>query len=77
MESNREVFLKMSEEHYMNIPSEVRESFLTDKRIDSNSSDWIENMKDNLFESLYLEKKKASKLLEERQYQLREERLKK
>lgn len=74
MESNREVFLKMSEEHYMAIPDEIRSGFLTQKRIDSDGYDWQENMKDPIFEKLYKEKKEIVKQLEERQYQLREER---
>jgi len=75
MESNREVFLKMTEEHYMNIPLETREMFLSSKRIDSDSHDWKENMNDLLFETLYKRKKEVAKQLEERQYQLRELRL--
>ena len=34
MESNREVSLRMSEEHYMSIPEEIRESYLSSKRVD-------------------------------------------
>jgi hypothetical protein len=76
MESNRDVFLKMTEEHYMDIPSLTREMFLTSKRIDSDSYDWQENMKDEFFSNLYYLKKEAAKKLEERQYQLRELRIK-
>jgi hypothetical protein len=75
MESNREVFLKMSEEHYMDIPSLTREMWLTSKRIDSDTHDWKENMNDVLFEMLYKKKKEVTKQLEERQYELRELRL--
>ena len=75
MESNREVFLKMSEEHYMDIPSLTREMWLTSKRIDSDTHDWRENMNDVLFEMLYKKKKEVTKQLEERQYELRELRL--
>ena len=74
MESNREVFLRMSEEEYLLIPHEVRQSHLGSKRIDSESSDWIENMKDDLFAELYKQKKAKDKELKERQYQLREAR---
>jgi hypothetical protein len=75
MESNREVFLKMSEDHYMDIPSLTREMWLTSKRIDSDTHDWKENMNDVLFEMLYKKKKEVTKQLEERQYELRELRL--
>lgn len=74
MESNREVFLKMNEDEYMQIPSNIRQSHLTSKRIDSDSSDWQENMKDDLFSQLYKRKKEIDKELKERQYQLREAR---
>ena len=76
MESNREVFLRMSEEHYMTIPSEVRESFLCQKRVDEEKGDWAENMKDNAFSKLYNDSKKIKKQLSEREYQLREEKRK-
>ena len=75
MESNREVFLKMTEEYYINIPSATREMFLASKRIDSDSHDWEENMKDALFADIYQVKKGISKQLQERQYQLRELRI--
>lgn len=76
MESNREVFLRMSEEHYMIIPDEVRESLLRDKRVDEEKGDWSENMKDPLFETIYKTLKGNKKALAEREYQLREERRK-
>ena len=72
MGASSEVFLKMSEEHYLTIPSEVREVFLRDKRIDSENSDWNENIKDPLFDSLYKKSKEAKKKLEQRQFDLRE-----
>jgi hypothetical protein len=70
MKSNREVFLKMSEEHYMDIPSLTREMFLTSKIVSITSENWKENMKDVLFEMLYERKKKVTKQLEDRQQQL-------
>lgn len=76
MESNREVFLRMSEEHYMTIPNEIRESYLCHKRVDEEKGDWSENMKDNAFSKLYNDSKKIKKQLSEREYQLREEKRK-
>jgi len=76
MESNREVFLRMSEEYYMTIPSEVRESFLSGKRVDEEKGDWSENMKDIDFSLLYKGVKTAKKYLSDREFQLREERRK-
>ena len=76
MESNREVFLRMSEEHYMSIPEETRESYLSSKRVDEEKSDWKENMKDEQYSILYGAVKIGKKQLSEREYQLREERRK-
>ena len=76
MQSNREVFLRMSEEYYMNIPDEIRSIFLSSKRVDEEKRDWIENMKDNTFSNLTKTIKETKKHLLEREYQLREERRK-
>ena len=76
MQSNREVFLRMSEEHYMSIPEKIRSSFLASKRVDEEKSDWAENMKDSIYANNYDANKKSKKLLAEREYQLREERRK-
>ncbi len=74
MESNREVFLRMSEEHYLSIPDDVRSSFLASKRVDEEKGDWNKNMKDKTFSDLYKTMKETKKHLSEREYQLREER---
>lgn len=76
MESNREVFLRMSEEHYMSIPDNIRSSYLSSKRVDEEKIDWAENMKDTDFALLYKGVKTAKSYLAEREYQLREERRK-
>ena len=76
MESNREVSLRMSEEHYMSIPEETRESYLSSKRVDEEKSDWKENMKDPYYAEQYNHIKYAKKQLAEREFQLREERRK-
>lgn len=76
MESNREVFLRMSEEHYMSIPENIRMSFLSSKRVDEEKSDWFENMKDKTFSDIYGTIKELKADLSEREFQLREERRK-
>lgn len=76
MQSNREVFLRMSEEHYMSIPENIRSSFLASKRVDEEKSDWAENMKDDQYSIFYGAVKIGKKQLAEREYQLREERRK-
>jgi len=74
MQSNREVFLRMSEEHYMSIPEDIRSSYLSSKRVDEEKSDWSENMKDPIYANHYDAYKKSKKFIAEREYQLREER---
>ncbi len=76
MESNREVFLRMTEEHYMSIPAMVRMVYLSSKRVDEEKNDWNENMKDKTFSDLYKTIKETKKHLSEREYQLREDRRK-
>ena len=76
MQSNREVFLRMSEEHYMSIPEDIRSSYLSSKRVDKEKSDWSENMKDEQYSIFYGAVKIGKKQLAEREYQLREERRK-
>ena len=74
MESNREVYLRMSEEHYLSVPNEIRERYLSSKRVDEEKSDWNENMKDKTYSDIYKTFKETKKHLSEREYQLREER---
>jgi len=76
MRSNRDVFLRMSEEHYMSIPEDIRGSYLSSKRVDEEKSDWAENMKDEQYSIFYGAVKIGKKQLAEREYQLREERRK-
>jgi len=76
MQSNREVFLRMSEEHYMSIPEDIRSFYLSSKRVDEEKSDWAENMKDPIYAIYYDDYKKSKKFIAEREYQLREERRK-
>jgi hypothetical protein len=66
----------MSEEHYLSVPFEIRESFLASKRVDEEKGDWAENMKDPIYANHHEANKKSKKLMSEREYQLREERRK-
>jgi len=72
MEGSKEVFIKMTEEEYALVPSEIKERFFTSKNITRETNDWKINMQDEMFADLYSKSKKAKKLLEEREYQLRE-----
>ena len=71
---SKEVFIKMREEEYDEIPNEIKERYFNSKNISKETNDWNENMKDDMYQRLYTESKKAKKLLSEREYQLREER---
>ena len=76
MGASKELLLRMTEEDYLRIPEEIRSRHLSSKRVDSENNDWAENMKDEHFARLYNESKAVKKNLEERQFQLREERRK-
>lgn len=73
---SREVFIKMREEEYNEIPSEIKERFFNSKNVSKEVNDWEINMQDDMYKKLYSDVKKSKKLLEEREYQLREERRK-
>ncbi len=73
---SKEIFIKMREEEYNEIPNEIKERFFNSKNVTSETNDWSENMKDAEFAHYYKESKKYKKYMEERQYQLREERRK-
>jgi len=76
MESNRELFLRMSEEEYFRIPSEIRTKHLSSKITSEEKGDWAENMKDKTFSDLTKTIRETKKHLSEREFQLREERIK-
>lgn len=76
MGASKELLLRMTEEHYLSIPEEIRTAFLSSKRVDSVNDDWAENMKDPYFALLNKAVSKAKDDLAERQFQLREERRK-
>ncbi len=76
MGSSKELFIRMSEEEYFRIPSEIRTAHLSSKITSEEKGDWAENMKDNDFALLYKGVKTAKSYLAEREYQLREERRK-
>lgn len=69
---SKEIFIKMREEEYSEIPNEIKERFFNSKNVTSENNDWAENMNDVLFNSLYTKFKKLKKELAEREYQLRE-----
>lgn len=72
MGASKEIFIKMTEEEYLDIPQQVRQAFFSSKNITKQDNDWHENMKDEYYSTLYKELKITKKLLEEREFQLRE-----
>ena len=76
MGANSEVFLKMTEQEYNEIPFDVKERYLNSKNYTRNVNDWSENMEDETYKKLYNQSKKIKKQLEQREYELREERRK-
>ena len=72
----KQIFLRMSEEHYFTIPEMVRMIYLSSKRVDEEMSDFDLNIQDPTFEKLYNKSKEAKKELQYYQYFLREERRK-
>jgi len=76
MGQSSEVFLKMTESEYNEIPFEIKERYLNSKNYTRNVNDWAENMEDELYKKLYNDSKKLKKQLEQREYELRETRRK-
>ena len=77
MGASKNVFISMREEEYNLIPYEIKEMYFNSKNVTKEIDDFDENMKDSLFCELYKQKRKISKQLEERAYQLREQRRRK
>ena len=76
MGKSSEVFLKMTEQEYNEIPFEIKERYLSSKNFTRNVNDWSENMEDELYKKLYNDSKKIKKQLEQIEYELRETRRK-
>ena len=70
--SSKEVFIKMREEEFNEIPNEIKERYFNSKNISKETNDWEINMKDETYKSLYYDVKKLKSQLSEREYQLRE-----
>jgi len=71
---SKEVFIKMREEEYDEIPNEIKERFFNSKNVTKEVNDWEINMQDKTYSNLCKTMKETKKHLSEREYQLREER---
>lgn len=77
MGASADLFLRISEQEYMQIPEGIRESHLRDKIYSQSVNDFDELMQDSTYAELHKKYKKAKSELEERAYQLRENKRKK
>lgn len=73
---SKDVFIKMRESEFNEIPNEIKERFFNSKNLTREVNDWEENMKDKTYSDLYKTLKETKKHLSEREFQLREERRK-
>lgn len=72
MGASKDLFLKMTEREYMDIPENVRQTHLASKIYNESKHDFNELMKDDVYSKLYNQKKVVTRSLQEREYQLRE-----
>ena len=72
MGGSADLFLKMSEQEYLSIPSDIRERHLSAKIYSQSINDFDELMQDKMYNELYKTYRETKKELEERAYQLRE-----
>jgi hypothetical protein len=71
---SKEVFIKMREEEFNEIPNEIKERYFNSRNVTREVNDWDVNMEDEAYKRIYTDVKKLKKQLEEREYQLRETR---
>ena len=76
MGKNKDLFIRMQEEEYLAIPAHIRATHLSSKIYSESINDFDELMQDETYSKLYKESKKAKAELEERAYQLREQKRK-
>ena len=75
MGATKELLIRMSEQEFYRMPENVR-GYLQSKMVTPEMNDWSELMEDELYASLYKSKKKVTKDLDQRAYDLREQRRK-
>lgn len=72
MGASKSLFIRMQEDEYLAIPSHIRASHLASKVYRETPNDFDDLISDELYASLYKQKKEISKQLDEREYQIRE-----
>ena len=76
MATSNELMIRMREEEFYAIPHEIRQQYLQSKMVTPELNDWSELMKDETYSKLYKEKKKVTIDLDQRAFELREEKRK-
>lgn len=72
MGGTKSLFIRMQEDEYLAIPPHIRASHLASKVYRETPNDFEDLISDELYASLYKQKKEISKQLDEREYQIRE-----
>jgi len=75
MGATSEMIIRMKEEDYFKIPSEIREQHLSSKIVSPELNDWSELMLDETYSKLYKQKKQIQKDLDQRAFDLREQKI--
>ncbi len=76
MGATKDLMIRIREEEYYLIPMDVRERYFHSNMITPELRDWNELMQDEMYCKLYKEKKKISGDLEQRAFDLREQKRK-
>jgi len=76
MGQSSELMIRMKEEEFYSIPHEIRQTYFQSKMVTPELNDWAELMQDEVYKALYQMKKKVSKDLDNRAYELREQKRK-
>ena len=72
MGASKDLFIRMQEEEYMQIPEDIRQVHLRDKIYSTSVNDFEVLMQDDVYKNLHKTYKETKKDMEERAYQIRE-----
>lgn len=76
MGATKDLFIRISEEEYFSVPEDIRERHLRSKIYSESIQDFDWLMQDETYSSLHKEYKKNKQALEQRAYDLREQKRK-
>jgi len=72
MGASKDLFIRMREEEYMQIPEDIRQVHLRDKIYSTSVNDFDVLMQDDVYKNLHKTYKETKTHLEERAFQIRE-----